>query len=180
MPVLLTPTAYARHRGCDEKAVRKAIAAERISTIPTPEGPRIDPVVADIQWAANTRARADSGKPPQAPAGEPAPSAAPSVSPEAPAAAKPDRGEYFVDRGRRERVEADLAELELMQKRGEVYLKVEVDALLERVLGRLRPSLLQLPGRLAPILAAESDAAVVMTTLDREVRAVLASTAGGG
>ena len=57
MPVtLITPTAYARHRGCDEKAVRKAIAAGRISTI---DG-KIDPAVADIQWAQNTRARADS------------------------------------------------------------------------------------------------------------------------
>ena len=53
---LLTKSAYARHRGCDEKAVRKAIAEGRISTI---DG-KIDPEVADIQWARNTRARADS------------------------------------------------------------------------------------------------------------------------
>lgn len=53
---LLTKSAYARHRGCDEKAVRKAIAEGRISTI---DG-KIDPEVADIQWAKNTRARADS------------------------------------------------------------------------------------------------------------------------
>jgi len=53
---LMTKAAYARHRGCDEKAVRKAIAEKRISTI---DG-KIDPEVADIQWAKNTRARADS------------------------------------------------------------------------------------------------------------------------
>lgn len=53
---LLSKAAYARHRGCDEKAVRKAIAEGRISTI---DG-KIDPEVADIQWAKNTRARADS------------------------------------------------------------------------------------------------------------------------
>ena len=53
---LLTKSAYARHRRCDEKAVRKAIAEGRISTI---DG-KIDPEVADIQWAKNTRARADS------------------------------------------------------------------------------------------------------------------------
>ena len=53
---LLSKSAYARHRGCDEKAVRKAIAEGRISTI---DG-KIDPEVADIQWAKNTRARADS------------------------------------------------------------------------------------------------------------------------
>lgn len=53
---LMSKAAYARHRGCDEKAVRKAIAEGRISTI---DG-KIDPEVADIQWAKNTRARADS------------------------------------------------------------------------------------------------------------------------
>ena len=53
---LLSKAAYARHRGCDEKAVRKAIAERRISLI---DG-KIDPEVADIQWAKNTRARADS------------------------------------------------------------------------------------------------------------------------
>lgn len=53
---LMSKAAYARHRGCDEKAVRKAIAEGRISLI---DG-KIDPEVADIQWAKNTRARADS------------------------------------------------------------------------------------------------------------------------
>lgn len=41
--------------GLRQKAVRKAIAEGRISTI---DG-KIDPEVADIQWAKNTRARAD-------------------------------------------------------------------------------------------------------------------------
>ena len=57
---LLTKSAYARHRGCDEKAVRKAVAEGRISTIERDGKQLIDPAVADIQWAANTRARADS------------------------------------------------------------------------------------------------------------------------
>jgi len=60
---LLTVAAYARHRGCDEKAVRKAIDENRITAIQTADGKRrIDPAVADIQWAQNTRARADSGR----------------------------------------------------------------------------------------------------------------------
>lgn len=60
---LLTVAAYARHRGCDEKAVRKAIDENRITAITNSDGKRrIDPAVADIQWAQNTRARADSGR----------------------------------------------------------------------------------------------------------------------
>lgn len=58
---LLTVSAYARHRGCDEKAVRKAIAESRISFQPSASGRKlIDPDVADIQWAKNTRARVGS------------------------------------------------------------------------------------------------------------------------
>lgn len=58
---LMTIAEYARHRGCSEKAVRKALAEGRISRIGS--GRRcIDPEVADIQWAKNTRARADSGR----------------------------------------------------------------------------------------------------------------------
>lgn len=58
----MTIAEYARHRGCSEKAVRKALAEGRISRIGS--GRRcIDPDVADIQWAKNTRARADSARP---------------------------------------------------------------------------------------------------------------------
>ncbi len=54
---LLTVTEYARHRGCDEKAVRKAIDAERITVVERDGRRLIDPDVADIQWARNTRSR---------------------------------------------------------------------------------------------------------------------------
>ena len=47
----LSRRAYARHRGCDESAVRKAIAAGRISV--EADG-TIDPEKADAAWAANT------------------------------------------------------------------------------------------------------------------------------
>ena len=40
------------------EAVRKAVAEGRVSLI---DG-RIDPIVADVQWSTNTRARADAGK----------------------------------------------------------------------------------------------------------------------
>lgn len=54
---------YARHRECAPSAVVKAIKEERISSNLDDKGRRwIDPEVADIQWAKNTRARADSGR----------------------------------------------------------------------------------------------------------------------
>jgi hypothetical protein len=55
---------YARHRGCAVSAVAKAISEGRISVILDEKGRKwIDPEVADIQWAKNTRARADSTRP---------------------------------------------------------------------------------------------------------------------
>lgn len=52
---------YSRHRGCAPSAVAKAIKEERITANLDEKGrPWVDPEVADIQWAKNTRARADS------------------------------------------------------------------------------------------------------------------------
>ena len=52
---LLTPAAYARHRGVSRPAVAKALRERRITA--TAEG-LIDPVAADVQWQTNTRPRA--------------------------------------------------------------------------------------------------------------------------
>ena len=48
---------YARHRGCNESSVRKAIASGRIST--NPDG-TIDPKTADKQWSPRSRTPARS------------------------------------------------------------------------------------------------------------------------
>lgn len=189
---LITPTAYARHRGCDEKAVRKAIAAARISTI----NGMVDPAVADIQWAQNTRARADSGPGRRVPAAvaQPGPSQTPSPAATSPAAAAtspgaagatptvireipPDEGEYSLNRARRERYEADLAELKLREQQGDLVRVVEVRAEIAKRVGQVRVNLLQIPARLAPLLTTETDQAKVHALLDAEIRAVLSSVA---
>lgn len=54
MPELITPTEYARRTARHHSTVLKAIRTGRISLI---DG-KIDPEVADIQWAKNTRVRA--------------------------------------------------------------------------------------------------------------------------
>ena len=111
--VLLSKAAYARHRKCDEKAVRKAIAEGRISTI----GGKIDPAVADIQWAANTRARAGSGSKAAAPAAAATvPSPAAPEAPQQPVVA-PEPG-YADFRARRERADAERSEMETARMAG--------------------------------------------------------------
>jgi len=67
---LLTPAAYARHRGVSRPAVAKALRERRITA--TAEG-LIDPVAADVQWQSNTRPRAGYERrtaPPAAAAGQ--------------------------------------------------------------------------------------------------------------
>ena len=55
---LITQAEYARRRGVAKSAVAKAVAEGRITLI----NGKVDPAVADIQWAQNTRTRADSGR----------------------------------------------------------------------------------------------------------------------
>lgn len=55
---LVTQAEYARRRNVAKSAVSKAVKEGRITLI----GGKIDPAVADIQWAQNTRARGDSGR----------------------------------------------------------------------------------------------------------------------
>lgn len=174
---LLTQTAYARHRRCDEKAVRKAIAAGRISTI----NGMIDPVVADIQWANNTRARADSARP-TVPAIAPATDAAtpPAASSAASSPNPSTRDEYSVDRARREHYEADMAEMKLLEQRGELVRAADVRAEIEQRFGQVRANLLQMPARLAPIFAIETDQAKIHLHLDAELRSVLGAVSRGG
>ncbi len=103
---LLNVAEYARHRQCDEKAVRKALEEGRITRAGT--GRRcIDPEVADIQWAKNTRARADSAR--QASSAVPGVPGKPSTPPEPP---ETPPGGYNDHRTRREAAEAERAELE--------------------------------------------------------------------
>lgn len=51
----MSPSEYARRRGVSHEAVRKAIARKRISAIERDGRKWIDPELADIQWARNTR-----------------------------------------------------------------------------------------------------------------------------
>lgn len=130
-PNLLTQAEYARSRkerglpGGSREAVRKAVEEQRISVF----GPDklIDQQLADAQWARNTRARvgatdasghvSDHGGDLLSGAGEAA--QAPAV-PVAPAAAAPAADGYTAARVRTEMANAQLAELELARKRGEV------------------------------------------------------------
>ena len=160
MPVqLITQAEYARHRGVDPTTVRDAIKSGRITLI---EG-KIDPVAADAQWSRNTRARVNSR---QRMADEPAADAGQVQAP-AP------QESYEAARRRRELAEAQMAELKLAELRGELVRVAGVRTEVAKLAAGLREGLMQIPARLAPVLAAEGDAGRVHDHLVDELRQVL-------
>lgn len=160
----MTVSEYARHRGCDEKAVRKALAEGRITR--TVQARRcIDPEVADIQWAKNTRARADSGGKTK-PAGTTVAGAAASAPDGAPG------DDYSSSRARRERAEAAMAELELAKISGKVLDREGGLRAVYTKFRELRDSCMVLGRKLSPKLAAMSDEREIRIAVDRAVSEV--------
>lgn len=168
MPDLISKAEYARRRGCDPAAVTRAVQKGWVTSI---DG-KIDPVVADVQWAANARSRADSR-----PATEVGARLAGLAPPSAGEVPKAQGDDYFAARARRETAEAELAELKLQEQLGQLVRGDKVRAETARLAASLREAFLQMPARLSPVLAAESDAARVHDLLQAEVRQVLAQLA---
>ncbi len=169
---LINKSAYARLRGCDEKAVRKAINEGRISLI----GGKIDPEVADIQWARNTRARVMSNSAAGA-AGQTTcePGSDVPTTPDAPGAAAGGGSDpsYMKFRMRREEADAQIAEMNAAKMRGSMLMRQDVDrAMFEigrEIRDRLTASARRIAAEVASIPTAEGCEAVV----DREHRIVL-------
>ena len=179
---LMTQAEYAQHRGVSAVAVHKAVKAGRISLI---EG-KIDPKVADIQWAQNTRPRAgkrpnrDQDVPaPTAPAALDAvpPMAAPAVPPLGAADDRDD--DYWAARAKRERAEAAISEMRRAELEGKLIRIDAVRAAWSKRITSARDALLQIPHRLAPVLAAESDLERVSQLLEDELRNALAELSRG-
>ena len=160
---LISQADYAKRRGCSQVAVHKAVKAGRITLI---EG-KIDPAVADVQWQANTRARVSASAPP------PAAPAAPRTGDDGDEAPS----DYWASRARREKAEAQTAELKLAELQGQLVRADTIRAAHAKRLAGLREALLQIPARLSAVLAAEPDQAKCHDALQRELHAVLASVA---
>jgi hypothetical protein len=177
----MTQAEYALHRGVSAVAVHKAVKAQRISLI----NGKIDPAVADIQWAANTRPRADqrpaaSLAAAQAQASTHAAGAQASAQlnaqpvPQALAPADDDGDDYWAARSKRERAEAAIAEMRLAELEGKLIRSDAIRSAWSRKIATTRDALLQIPHRLAPILAAEADMERVGQLLEDELRQALA------
>jgi hypothetical protein len=169
----LSLSAYARHRGVSHVAVSKAIAAGRLtaSVVRDERGaPKIgDPELADREWAANTRPRVDY---PATDLPGDLPSHAPRTArPPAAGAPRPDVPDYNESRARRESALADMAEIEVAERRGELVPVAEARADVVSRFTVVRTRLLGVPSRVAqrlPHLAGE-----VVPVLDELLREAL-------
>jgi hypothetical protein len=175
MHTLISLAEYARHRGVSRSAVSKAARVGRISLI---DG-KVDREVADIQWERRT----DFHQSQRASRRRSAQIAA--AGPSAPGGAAAYLGDESSPRARREAAQADLAELELAERRGELVSAQAVEQALATKILSVRESLDTLADRITPLLAAETDPVKVYALLRTEIRQVLeqlasASRAGSG
>jgi hypothetical protein len=168
---LMTKAAYARHRACDEKAVRKAIAENRISAI---DG-MIDPVVADIQWARNTRARAGGRR--SAGANEladglgAAQSSGAATGPDSrPGEDQPSIPGYQDHRARRESAVAEREEIETALLAGRVVDRASIERAIFDLFRQLRDAVIAAAPRSAPKVIGMNDARDIERIMTDELR----------
>ena len=87
-------------------------------------------------------------------------------------------GNYWESRARREQAEAELAELKLAEQRSELVRAADVRSAWAKRAAGLREALLQMPARLAAVLAAETDQARCHDAMQAELHTVLAQITG--
>lgn len=162
-------TAYARHRGVSHVAVLKAIKAGRI--VKEADG-TIDPAKADAAWEQNT-SQAQQRKPPHREADDER-----QTEPTASGATGIGGGpSYAQSRAIKEAYLARLAKLEYEEKSGAVVRADNVKVAWFNILRVLRDRILNLPDRLAPLLAAETDPKKIREFLDSELRKIMTDAA---
>lgn len=165
----LSLRAYAKHRGCDPKTVRQALEAGRIQGEKRGNSWLIDPAIADRQWNDRTHPGARGRKPNATPPGA-------DINP--PPADEPnDNAPYAKSAAREKFYKAELAKIELKIQTGELVDKAEMDRNNFTAFRILRDNILNVPDRLAAILANETDRHKVHMALSNELKKALHKTA---
>ena len=181
--------AYARHRGVSLRAVQKALKSGRISAR---EDGRLDADVTDANWARNTAPRPQS---PAKPASKLAATelAAPTAAPEhahhhsdtrtvARQSIEPPRLEsgleYSKARAVRESYLARLAKIDFEERTEKLVSRDEVQVAAFNRYRTFRDGMLNIPDRLAAVLAAETDPRSVHELLSTEIRKALTEFSG--
>lgn len=167
---LISQAEYARRRGVAKSAVTKAAQEGRITLI----GGKIDPAVADIQWAQNTRARGDSGRSTtQMPAATGGPASGQEIDPgasDASGAVAQPVDDYQSLRTRRERAAVEAAERDNDREAGRL---VDRDAIHRGVFDSfraLRDAVMASPQRAAARVVGLADVRDIERIITEELR----------
>ncbi len=147
MPIM-SQRAYARRRGLVHSAVQRAVQSGRISTLANGQ---IESDVADAEWTQNSNVRIGRRHH--------------SSDADVPSAVQYERA-----RAIREHYQARLAKLEFEQKVGSLVPKDEVQIAAFNEFRIHRDAMLNLPDRLAAMLAAETEPARCHEILADEIR----------
>ncbi len=137
-------------------AVQKAIQSDRISTLA--DG-RVDSDVADAEWQRNTTAHV--------------PAVTRRTDPEEDDGGVFGASQYTKARAVREHYQARLAKIEYEERTGKLVSKDEVQVAAFNKFRQFRDHMLNIPDRLAAILAAETEAAKCYEILATEIRKAL-------
>ena len=147
---------YARHRGVALSAVQKAIQSNRV---PTLADGRLESDVADAEWERNTT--------PYAPA------VTRRTSEEEDDAGGFGVNQYTKARAVREHYLARIAKIDFEERVGKLVSKNEMQVSAFNKFRQFRDQLLNIPDRVAAMLAAESDPSKVYEILATEIRKAL-------
>lgn len=169
---LITQAEYARRRGVAKSAVAKAVKEGRITLIDK----KVHAALADLQWAQNTRARADSGRagaflPIEQGVGEGEAKNAPQ-GPDSACAASGD--DYQSLRVRRERASVEREERENAREAGRL---VEREAAWRGVFDAfraLRDEVMGVGQQAAPLLVGLADSREIERLINEELRKAFA------
>lgn len=168
---LLTYRAYARHRGCALSTVQLAIKSGRIDdAVMEVEGKKLISVdLADKLWLENTDLSQVRGKDY-------------GLDPDKKKRAKKQKQEaedneqkgpnYQQNRAIREAYAARMAKLNFEKQSGRLLETKKVEEYIFKIHSRARNSLLNLPDKLGPKLASETDINKILDILNREIEAV--------
>lgn len=196
-PKLMGIREYSRHRGCTHPAVKKAIDVGRLSSS-LRQGPAgrllIDQAAADLEWKLTTDP-AQQREPDEhrKPAAVPAPAETlkqHTITGETEEVQNGERsaGDQVADRARivfsaqRARTaaaKAELAELDLSERRGEMISRTKVTDEAYRQAVKLRESILAVPRIVSHRLVAMKDAGKIQRLLELELTKALRSLGDG-
>ena len=175
---LVTKSAYARSRGCSPAAVTTAIKSGRIKeAVVTKDGKELlDFDKANDLWARNTQQQPPSTQDSAAPSKPPSDQALRAFIESLPEDEIP---ELNWSRARREHYSAEREKIGTLKDRGEVIVQSETKAEAFACARAVRDALLSLADRLAPQLAATTDARECHRLLTEEHRIALRGLADG-